>query len=67
MTAFIFQIKIAEEMRERRKGGKARFPLYLNSCPASPNLCGKSRLALPGITTGAIIAEAIFGETDSKA
>ncbi len=41
--------------------------IYVKSCQAFPNLCGRSRSALRGTITGAITAEVIFGETVSKA
>ena len=52
---------------DSREFAEGQIPICVKSCQAFPNLCGRSRLALPGTTTGAITAEAIFGETGSKA
>ena len=40
---------------------KARSAIGVKSCPVFQNLYARSRLALPGNTTGATIAVAIFG------
>ena len=44
-----------------------KFPICVKSCPAFPNLCGKLRSALPGITISGITAGVISGATDLKA